>query len=119
MYQTGLLGTLTLGASGTTLSGASCYLAGDVTVNFIADSTLLLHYLSGQLTLANMIAGSVASITAGSTGNLIVDASCTGGTVIIRGNAVITDNSGGAVTIVDQTITNVTVAEQVWAYDGT
>jgi len=34
-------------------------------------------------------------------GQLVIDASCTGGSIAIRGNFELTDNSGGAVTIVD------------------
>jgi len=67
--------------------------------NFGTNSTLELRSYSGGMRVKSMSAGCRMSIEGN--GQLIIDASCTGGTIAIRGNFTITDYSGGAVTISD------------------
>ena len=50
-------------------------------------------------------------------GQLRINANCTGGTIALRGNFKVTDNSGGAVTIVrddnSQTLTEIPTASEI------
>ena len=81
----------------------SCYsgVAGTDTpiFNFGANSTLELRQYSGGMRIKSMVAGCRMSMEGN--GQLIIDATCTGGTVAIRGNFTVTDYSGGAVTLSD------------------
>lgn len=55
---------------------------------------------SGGLTLENVLAGTTASVDL-DPGHLILDATCTGGTVLVRGVGRLTDNSTGTTVLKD------------------
>jgi len=61
---------------------------------------------SGELTVTNMDATNTLLVVG--TGKLTIDSSCTGGTVTSRGSKSVIDNSGGAVTLVQDTGVNLT-----------
>lgn len=82
-----------------------------------AGSALFMRDYSGEITLTNKSGAEVASLDM-SSGEVILDSSVTNGTVTIRGIANITDNSVGA-TIIDQTISQETIANAVWDEDIT
>jgi hypothetical protein len=67
----------------------------------VGDTQLNIRHYSGGIEIRNM--GQVGTDTMSLEGNgqLIVAASCVGGTVAVRGNFNLTDNSGGAVTFSD------------------
>jgi len=67
----------------------------------VGTTRLNLRHYSGPVEVQNM--GQVGSDVMGLDGNgaLIINANCVGGTIFIRGNFTILDNSGGAVTIFD------------------
>jgi hypothetical protein len=67
-------------------------LIGDVNANF--------RSYSGGIEVRNFNASGVDTMSLEGNGQLIIAASCTGGTIALRGNFDVTDNSGGAVTIV-------------------
>lgn len=54
---------------------------------------------SGGIEIKNMQATDNMSLEGN--GQLIINANCTGGTIVIRGNFTVTDNTGGAVTLSD------------------
>lgn len=75
--------------------------AGTGSPNFdfgtVGNVNLNLRAYSGGIELERMATGDVASIEGN--GNIVINANCTGGTLVIRGNFDLTDNAGGAVTI--------------------
>jgi len=69
---------------------------------------------SGQLSLKSMAAGCIAHVE-GTSVELTIDATCSGGVVNIAGNVHLTDNSGGAVTINQEArVTELSLAAGVW-----
>jgi len=69
---------------------------------------------SGRLTLKSMAAGCIAYVE-GTSVQLTIDASCSGGVVNIAGNVHLVDNSGGAVTINQEArVTELAIASGVW-----
>jgi hypothetical protein len=60
--------------------------------------TLNMKDYSGRIALENMAPGDVADVTLDG-GQITVAATCTGGTITVRGIGTLTDNSGGVVTI--------------------
>ena len=100
--------SIALRASGWTYFDNCALLAGitftlDLTEN---SSNAALTKFSGAVTLLNMDATNTVHIDGQTT--VIVDGTCTGGTLIVRGQVTITDNSGGAVTITSVTGVNLT-----------
>jgi len=69
-------------------------------------SNLELAGWSGEAKLTNMDATN--SVVVDGIGVITIDSSCTGGTVTIRGQISLTDNSGGAVTVIHVTGVNLT-----------
>jgi hypothetical protein len=67
-----------------------------------ATQEMALRGYTGLFTLTNLSTGGVVEVD-GAGAECIIDASCGGGTVRLRGDVKYTDNSGGAVTIDDQT----------------
>ena len=81
-------------------------------VTGIGTQELVVRNFRGSLGLAGMTGGSHSVGVYG--GRLVIEATCTGGTVYVRGDPYeITDLSGGAVTIVDQT-TPEAIKDKVW-----
>jgi len=70
------------------------------TLNFIPSITVLMHRCSGRWLLRNVTAGVHVLNMAGA--EIDLDSSCTGGTVIVRGSALITGAPAGT-TVVDAT----------------
>ena len=66
-------------------------------------NSLALRNFSGGLKLTNYT-GSGAITLDFASGRVVIDATCTGGTIGIRGIASVTDNSGAGCTVLDQTV---------------
>lgn len=105
MFDTAIDGVFTNTANDAIwlLNGAYTKTPGQeaVTFDFGVGKTnvaLMLRHHSGGMHLHNMAAGH--AMTAEGDGQLVVDANCTGGSISIRGSWMVTDNSGGAVTII-------------------
>ncbi len=73
------------------------------TINLNGNGSLALRQYDGGLTIKNYNGGGAISMDY-SSGRLIVDSSVTGGTIYVRGNCVVTDNSTGTAVVVDQTM---------------
>lgn len=75
---------------------------GQPVFNFgaVGAQDLALRDWDGSAEIQNMAAGDNCSID-GKGRNIIINANCTGGTIVIAGIFNLTDNSGGAVTIID------------------
>jgi len=68
-----------------------------------AGNSLALRNYAGGLRLTNYTGGGAITLDF-SSGRVIIDASCTGGTIGIRGICDVTDNSSAGCTLLDQTI---------------
>ena len=84
-----------------------CYSAvagtGSPVVNFgllIGNTNLNMRHYSGGIEVQNMGQAGTDNMSLEGEGQLIINANCTGGTIAVRGNFKITDNSGGSVTVV-------------------
>lgn len=66
-----------------------------------ADQQLNMRHYSGGIEIHNMGASGTDAMSLEGMGQIIIDSSCVAGTIAIRGNFTITDNSGGAVTLSD------------------
>ena len=84
-----------------------CYSAvagtGSPVVNFgllIGNTNLNMRHYSGGIEVQNMGQAGTDNMSLEGEGQLIINANCTGGTIVVRGNFKITDNSGGSVTVV-------------------
>ena len=65
----------------------------------VGNVSLNMRSYSGGIEVQNMSAGDVMSLEGD--GQLIINANCTGGTIVCRGNFTFTDNAGGAVTHIE------------------
>lgn len=95
----------------------SCYSAVNGTsyprVTNIGTQELIVRDFRGSLGLAGMTGGSHSVGVYG--GRLVIEATCSGGTLYVRGDPYeITDLSGASVTIVDQT-TPETIKDKIWS----
>jgi len=71
-------------------------------ITTIGTNILIIRHMHGSIGLADMTGGSHSIGVYG--GRLVIEASCSGGSVYVRGDPYeITDLSGGAVTLIDQT----------------
>ena len=84
-----------------------CYSAvagtGSPVVNFgllTGNTNLNMRHYSGGIEVQNMGQAGTDNMSLEGEGQLIINANCTGGTIAVRGNFKITDNSGGSVTVV-------------------
>ena len=86
----------------------TCYskVAGSLTpiLGLAANTVVNIRNYSGGITLEDATAGNIVSVDL-DPGHLILDASCTGGTILVRGTGRLTDNSAGS-TIVDDGLLN-------------
>lgn len=65
------------------------------------DTNVNMRDYSGGIEVKNMGQAGVDTMSLEGDGQLIINANCSGGTIAIRGNFTVTDNAGGAVTLVD------------------
>lgn len=107
--NTGLLGRITLPSGGSNnpfysfLDSFSLVPGTDTPIiDFNNNANIRMQFRSytGGLTFENMAAGSVVSVDLLS-GHLKIDASCAGGQVVVRGVGHVTDESNGAVEIIN------------------
>ncbi len=96
----GIDGTTTLGTNDDNFFDA-CYsmVAGNGTpqLTFAANADVGWRHYSGGLQINSMASTNAMSFE--SDGQMVIDATCSGGTLLIRGNCSLTDNAGGAVTV--------------------
>lgn len=90
----------------------------DLNENLNASQVNVRHH-SGGIKVKNFGVGTGDyKMTLEGEGQLIVDATCTGGTIVVRGHFTITDNSGGAVDInQDANFNQERIATAVWSVD--
>jgi hypothetical protein len=98
---------ITLSAAGASLLD-QCFSGvagiGTPTIDFgaaIGDTQLNMRHYSGGVEILNMGQTGTDNMSLEGHGQLIINASCVGGTVAIRGHFPVTDNAGGAVTLSD------------------
>jgi len=100
----GIDGTITLQASASDIRFARCHaLNGLAVIDFTAatfNHNIIMPDYQGQITLLNYNQAGVDTLSMSGSGKLIVDSTCLGGTINIRGSWEIVDSSGGAVTII-------------------
>jgi hypothetical protein len=113
-----LAGDITL-TSGDDHVFADCYsaVAGNgtpsITFGNPSAASVIFRRYSGGIEVQNMSANHTMSIE--TDGQLIVNANCSGGSISIRGNATIIDNSGGAVTLSqDAALSRSVLVDEVW-----
>jgi len=66
----------------------------------VGNTNLNMRHYSGGIEIQNMGQLGTDNMSLEGNGALTIDATCVGGTIALRGNFKVTDNSGGAVTIV-------------------
>jgi len=104
--ECGLFGTITVGTEGFfTLGNCASVFGLNPIIDYgsakNASGFFLQSWQGGEVTIKNYGAGTgTYQYEMSGTGDLVIDATCSGGSIIIRGNISVTDNSGGAVTIV-------------------
>jgi len=103
MKRSTLVGDITLSEPGTYMWDAcASFVAGGGAVGCVFTPGVINHSIrhhSGGTSFMSMT--SDHTVTLEGDGQFIIDASCTGGLIHVRGNFEFTDNSGGAVTVVD------------------
>ena len=113
----GLGGTLTLSAAANyTLSDCYSQIPGSPTpvIDFgaaVGNTGLSMRRYSGGIEVQNYGTTGTDTMSIEGNGQLIINANCAGGTIYIRGNFKVTDNSGGAVAVVyDDNTDNIAIA---------
>lgn len=115
--------------SAITLSGAGDYHiahcssavagTGSPSIDFgsAGNTNLSMRHYSGGVEILNMGQNGTDNMSLEGNGQLRINANCVGGTIAVRGNFKITDNSGGAVTIIRddnaQTLTEMPTASEI------
>lgn len=99
-----LAGTQTIGEAGdyyydTCFSGIAGGTTPALDFAAVGATNVNFRHYSGGIEIQNMAATDTMSLEGD--GQLVINANCTGGSLSLRGNFRITDNSGGAVTITD------------------
>jgi hypothetical protein len=101
--KTGLDGNLAT-ASSSSIEFVDCHSStagsGTPILTVGANTTVEFRNYSGGIQLNNVSAGNIISVDL-DPGHLILDSSCTGGTVLVRGNGRLTRNDSDAVTVID------------------
>lgn len=102
VYQAAIVGNISLQA-GVDSFFDSCWssVAGNGTpeLTFAANADVSWRHYSGGLQINSMAATNTMSYE--TDGQMVIDATCTGGNLTMRGNMTLTDNAGGAVTVTD------------------
>ena len=119
----GLGGTLTLSAAANyTLSNCYSQIPGSPTpiIDFgaaVGNTGLSMRSYSGGIEIQNYGVTGIDTMSLEGNGQLVINANCAGGTIYVRGNFKVTDNSGGAVTIVydDNTANAIAILEDTSA----
>jgi hypothetical protein len=109
-------GTVSVRGSSNGSTFSSCCTIGPATLDCQSDATVVAIFsdFSGDLTIANLVAGAVVSLDI-SSAKLTIASNCTGGTVIVRGSgrpSSVIDGSGGVVTMDLSGMSGLTSAEQ-------
>ena len=103
-----ITGNITVDASGSTFS--RCYSAvasnGTPELTFVAGADVSFRSYSGELQINSMASGDTMEMEAD--GAITIGATCTGGTLILRGMLSITDSASGAVTVTKDAVVNQT-----------
>lgn len=113
-HRCGISGDITAGSVGSfTFDHSYSSVPGTGTPSFdfgatIGDVGLNVRFQSGGLEIKNYNALGTDTMSLEGFGQLVVNANCTGGIVVIRGHFTITDNAGGAVTFSDDARYDVT-----------
>lgn len=100
-----LTNTITIFSAGTYIfEGCFSSIAGSSSpiIDFgvaVGNTSMNIRHYSGGIEIQNMGQTGTGTISLEGDGQLIINANCIGGTIAIRGNFKITDNSGGAVTL--------------------
>lgn len=105
IFESRLTSTITLsGAGDYILDHCSSAVAGtgspSIDFGSAGNTNLNMRHYSGGVEILNMGQNGTDNMSLEGNGQLRINANCTGGTIALRGNFKITDNSGGAVTIV-------------------
>jgi hypothetical protein len=82
----------------------NCTFRFNPSINFVNVTNVGYNWIyggSGELTISNMAAAGIDFKIDGFNGTVAIDASCTAGTITIRGGVTVIDNSAGA-TVVDE-----------------
>lgn len=116
-YDTSLEGDLTLTAASDYMF-ANCRSAvagtGAPSIDFgaaVGNTNVNFRNYSGGIEVKNMGVTGTDNMTLEGNGQLVVNANCTGGTITLRGNFRITDNSSGAVNII-ATVPTIDIVDQ-------
>lgn len=124
-FQCGFFGTFTIGTEGSFTFGSCASVFGlnpiiDFGIAKNASGFFLPDWTGGTVTIKNYGVGTgTYEFEISGNGDLIIDSSCTGGTIIVRGNINIIDNSGGAVTVTDSAnISTLATAVNLAIVDG-
>lgn len=81
-------------------------------INSVANVNVYFRHYSGGLTVDNAVATTVMSYEAD--GQIIIDATCTSLTIVVRGNCTITDNGTTTSLTQDGAVNLTNVADSVW-----
>lgn len=86
--------------------------------NGVADLELNVRNYSGGLQINNFnLASQVASIDVNS-GSVLLDSTCTAGTIVVRGTGDLTDNSGAGCTVVSVGFVEAANIDELWKLQG-
>jgi hypothetical protein len=106
MIHCGIKGTIDLGSAGETHDFIDCFsevpgvLTPIIDCDNIASAQVQFRRYSGGLKIINFInSGSVVSLDINQ-GNIILDSTCTGGIIVVRGVGSLTDNTGVGCTVI-------------------
>jgi len=81
----------------------------------VGDTQLNVRHWSGGIEVRNMNAAGTDTMSLEGEGQLILAASCVGGTIAVRGEFTLTDNAGGAVALSDDArLTRSELADAIW-----
>lgn len=85
--------------------------------NSVAGARLVALRYAGNLQINNLVGTLGVSHINMAGGELTLDSTCTAGTIVVSGDCVLTDNSGGGCTVIDnrnEPVVAATIADAVW-----
>jgi len=103
LKECGIAGSVSLGGEGDTTMEACYTISGTATINIGSGSGLNLSLYSGNLNLANKT-GTDPTVVDMASGIVSIDSSCISGTIEVRGNGTLIDNSGIGCYVVDRMV---------------